>query len=97
MACSAVTVEVKGLLRPCMVGKRKALFHRWTQESKIIPPSSFKGGDSGGQLSTTVGIIEWDDGTIHGVYPYEIRFLDTQSQMAEFGECYPREGVNEYD
>jgi len=56
-----ITIEKK--VRPCMVGKRKALFHRWAD----------KLDNSKRQV---VAIVEWDDGTVHETYPQEIRFVD---------------------
>lgn len=69
-------ISVKLELRPCIVKDRKALFHKWSDKSKIIEPSIMAGGDSGGTLKYTVGIIEYENGVITECYPYEIKFLD---------------------
>ena len=54
---STITIETK--VRPCLVGKRKALFHCWANKP-----------------DTAVGIVEYNDGSVHEVYPREIKFLD---------------------
>lgn len=84
-------LEIKGLLRPCIVNGEKALFHRWSDKAEVIPPSPMIGGHPGGQLAQTVAIIEYDDGSVHEAYPSEVRFLDTASQMQEFEVAYYRE------
>lgn len=59
-------------LRPCYVAagdeEVKALFHRWcdTNTSPIY----------GRQTISVAALVELEDGTIHTVYPGNIRFLD---------------------
>jgi len=66
-------------LRMCIVKNKKAFFHKWSDIRKIIDPSPMVGGQMGGVISFTVGIIEYeDDGTIHEAHPYEIRFIDIE-------------------
>ena len=77
--------------RPCIVKGRKALFHGWSNKAEVIPPSPMVGGHPGGQLSQTVALVEYEDGSVHEAYPSEVRFLDTAAQMEEFGACYYRE------
>lgn len=73
---------IKPPLRPCMVAnrkggdERKALFHCWNQWSDTASPSVLKGGSTGGQVSETYGIVEFEGGTVKQVYPSLIRFLD---------------------
>ena len=64
-------------LRPCMVkGERKALFHMWSNFSNVIEPSPLKGGHPGGTIAGTLGIVEYEDGTVDKVEPYDICFVD---------------------
>lgn len=86
---AGLELEIKGLLRPCIVyGDKKALFHRWSDKCQVIEPSIAVGGHPGGQLSQTVAIIEYEDGSVAEVYPSRVRFLDTPGQMDEFEACY---------
>ncbi|WP_317115492.1 hypothetical protein [Clostridium neonatale] len=63
-------------LRPCKVDDKKAFFHKWSDRSEIIPPSPMVGGHSGGELKYTVGIVEYEDGTVHMHSADSIRFVD---------------------
>lgn len=68
--------------RPCYVKNQdgtirgKALFHRWEQYSKVIPPSPMIGGHQGGVNSYVMGIVEFEDGTVDTIFPEFIRFAD---------------------
>lgn len=57
------TIQVENRLRPCLVRKSRALFHKWTTNTL-----------NGKQ--TTVGLVEYEDGTVHEAYPNEIVFVD---------------------
>lgn len=72
--------------RPCYADGKKALFHRWTEEAQILPPSIMKGGHGGGQLKTTFAIVEYEDGTIAGIAPQKIRFIDDKLKEYDFTE-----------
>ena len=63
-------------LRPCLVNGKKAYFHRWSEHSQIVPPSLLKGGHCGGQVQSTVGIFENEDGTVFEALPPDVQFLD---------------------
>ena len=66
-------------MRSCVVdNKYKALFHRWEDKSDVIAPSMSIGGAPGGQITRTLAIVEYEDGTIHEAYPHEIRFTDRE-------------------
>lgn len=84
-------------LRPCKVYKRDALFHGWFLDARVVEPSPFPGGYPGGQLSQPIGLVEWNDGTIHAVHPHEVRFLDTENQMEEFAKDYNHEAAQAAD
>lgn len=64
-------------LRSCIVVDKKAYFHRWIDKSKIIDPSPMIGGHNGGVIKFTVGLVEYEDGSVHECYPHEIKFTDT--------------------
>jgi hypothetical protein len=64
--------------RPCWIKGRKALFHRWEEKRWVLEPSIMAGGHAGGQMSITLAIIEYEDGTVHEAYPYEIVFCDNK-------------------
>ena len=70
--------------RPCYVDGKKALFHRWTERSEIIPPSPMIGGHGGGCIKFTSAIIEYDDGSIAEVEPSKIRFADRKINEYKF-------------
>lgn len=69
-------------LRPCVVGKdkRPALFHCWEQRAEVLEPAIAIGGHTGGQMSITFGIVEYEDGRVSEVYPYEIVFTPRPSR-----------------
>ena len=62
-------------LRRCLVGDKKGWFHRWSDYSKVIPPSPMMGGHNGGQIQYTYGIIEYENGTVELVEPMKIVFI----------------------
>ena len=80
--------DVKGIgimvnnYRTCYVDDKKALFHRWCDIAKPIPPSMLIGGDPGGQIWNVLGLIEFEDGHIELIEPYKIMFCD--NFMKEF-------------
>lgn len=73
---AAPTVDAAPVLRPCVWNGRPARFHRWCDWSEIVEPSAMVGGHNGGELRYTVGIVEFEDGTIKRVLPQDIRFMD---------------------
>lgn len=81
MAGLNVTVE----LRPCLVGGKKHLFHRWSWRAWTIAPSPLMGGDPGGQASVTMAIVEDEFGQIREVYPRDVRFIDNKVAQYDFG------------
>lgn len=87
-------LEVRGLLRPCMVDGKKALFHRMYTHNYVIAPSPMLGGPPGGQLSFNLAVVEYENGELGEVPATKIKFLDTKQQMADFEACYYREGVD---
>lgn len=69
-----------GEYRACYVRGKKALFHRWGDKVRVYPE----------QMSNTVGIVEFEDGTVDEVFPREIRFDCNQrfGEMAWFREKF---------
>lgn len=63
--------------RPCLIKDKKALFHMWFECAKVVPPSPMVGGHSGGIIKDVFGLVEFEDGSVSEVYPYEIKFLDS--------------------
>lgn len=74
MAAGEIWVRLES--RPCYYKGRKAVFHKWSQYSNIIPPSPMVGGHGGGVVSGTMAIIETCNGVVLEVYPMEIQFAD---------------------
>lgn len=54
--------------RPCYVDGRKAMFHQWVQDAPRL--------SSVGSLVSTLGIVEYEDGTVELVEPQAIKFAD---------------------
>jgi hypothetical protein len=73
-------------LRLCKVNNKKALFHRWSDKTRIVEPSPMIGGHPGGVLKYTVGIIEYENGEIAECLPNEIQFLDNEFEKYCFIE-----------
>ena len=67
--------------RSCLVNGEEAIFQCWEQWSNVIEPSLLKGGHPGGQISQVFGIVEFKDGTIERVQPYEIKFIPYEIEL----------------
>lgn len=77
-------MKIEAELRPCLVNDKRALFHKWSDKSKIIKPSPFRGGDQGGVLMYTVGIVEYEDGQVCECMPNQIKFIDSKMEQYYF-------------
>ena len=67
--------------RPCIIGGDgglKALFHCWCHKSEAVSESPLRGGHPAGIISSTFGIVEFEDGKVQEVYPHVIRFCDNK-------------------
>lgn len=62
----------------------KALFHCWSHRSEIVGESCLRGGHPAGQVSSTFAIVEFEDGTVHEVEPWNIRFIDRLTDEYNF-------------
>lgn len=73
--------------RPCIVRvkgeDKKALFHCWEHVSKLVDASPMVGGHPGGTVSGTLAVVEFEDGSVDDVYLSQIKFLDTECEMAD--------------
>lgn len=82
MAKASWIVERNDTRRPCIlfradgVTKEKCLFHCWSTESYVVPPSLLKGGHMGGTESTTVAILEFEDGHLEKHTIESFKFSD---------------------
>lgn len=56
--------------------EHKGFFHRWHEKFWTIGASPLIGGFSDGQMSQMVGIVEYEDGSVHEHLPSEIHFTD---------------------
>lgn len=79
-------MKIEAELRPCKVNGENALFHTWSNKSRIVDPSPLIGGHSGGVLKWTVGIIEFENGAIAECLPNAIQFLDNKFNEYCFNE-----------
>lgn len=66
-------------LRSCKVHDKKALFHKWASIAITNGFSQLKG-------HSTMGLVEYEDGSVDAVYPGEIKFCDNK-----FRECWLEE------
>lgn len=78
MMAGFTDIKIKTELRPCIFSGRKALFHKFIEISKVIPPSLMMGGHNGGQLTENAALIEFEDGSIHRVKDIDIKFCDNK-------------------
>lgn len=80
-------ISKKNRLRLCKVTKResqeKAIFHKWVEERQLQNASPMIGGHPGGEIASTLGIVEYKDGKVEKVFPEQIRFLDTDNYWPE--------------
>lgn len=70
----------------------KALFHCWSHRSEVVGESYLRGGHSAGQVSSTFAIVEYEDGTVHEVDPWNIRFVDDAMSEYVFPEMEKNNG-----
>lgn len=72
--------------RACYVNGKKALFHKWCENAQPLEPSALAFGHKGGQLWHTLGLIEYEDGTVKFVDPFCIKFCDNLMKQYYFKE-----------
>lgn len=65
--------------RPCIVGNRQASFHKWIDAVEATTNSI---------VTYTMGLIEFEDGTVERVNIEDIRFVDTYMFQADMEYFY---------
>lgn len=65
--------------------KAKALFHYWLHRSEVVGESYLVGGHAAGQVSGAFAIVEFEDGTIKEVEPWNIKFVEGLINDYSFG------------
>ena len=70
--------------RPCVVDEKRAMFHRWEQRADVVDASPLRGGHPGGQYWITLGIVDYEDGSMDEISPRKIRFLDSKGLFAQY-------------
>ena len=64
--------------RPCWVGGRRAIFHRWTDSARPVKPANNdQDTDERMQKWSVHGLVEYEDGTVEREWPSRIRFADS--------------------
>ena len=61
--------------RPCVVDEKRAM---------LVDASPLRGGHPGGQYWITLGIVEYEDGSMDEISPRKIRFLDSKGLFAQY-------------
>lgn len=91
------TAEVNGSIvvgdgkyRPCWAKGRRALFHRWTDTRRPITPRGMDENetDKRFQVWHVHAIVEFEDGTVERVWPYEVRFANDGLFSEVWGGVY---------
>lgn len=72
-----INERVKGVCKN-QYEEHRALFHRWSE--RYWTTAALFVNEVAGQQSHTVGIVEYEDGTIHEHYPQEIQFTDGKAK-----------------
>jgi hypothetical protein len=83
-----VTVKSE-TLRPCLVYDHtntpsRAIFHGWTFEAEVVAPALIRGGHNGGQLSSTMALVEFETGRCGKVHPERVMFLDSAGRFKAY-------------
>ncbi len=72
-------------MRLCQAKGVEAIFHKWSENSEIIPPSPMIGGHSGGVIRYAVAIVEFiHNGQVTEVAPSDIIFHDSEKVAKDF-------------
>ena len=74
--------------RPCWVGGRRAIFHRWTDSAR--PAKARKKTDDEEQqelqlqIHNVHALVEYEDGTVEREWPNRIHFADSADKFAQW-------------
>ena len=80
-----ISIEKRIELRPCYAKGKKALFHRWFEHHFIVPPKIAIGSPpTGGEETCLYAIVEYEDGTVEGIFPRDIVFADSEFKEYAF-------------
>lgn len=77
-------IIIKSELRPCFVKDKKALFHKWNEFSKPVPGGITPIDPPPGEIKYTLGMVEYEDGTVEEVAPHYIKFIDNKIKEYDF-------------
>lgn len=86
MASVNNTVTIQNQLRPCIVGGKKALFHCWEHYSNVVEASPLIGGAPVGTISCVYAIVEYENGHMMRVHPYNVKFCNPPHSEYSFEE-----------
>lgn len=67
-----------GEMRPCWVRGRRAFFHRWTDSARPVVPHGMTQEETNEryQVWSVHALVEFEDGKVERVWPYEVQFAD---------------------
>lgn len=71
-------MKIKYELRQCLVDGDRALFHGWGFEMKFVSNGL---NQPYGNHSVSIGIVEYEDGSISTVNPNRIKFIDNKHEQ----------------
>ena len=75
------------MFRKCKVNDKEAYFHKWNTHQGVVEASPFVGGAPAGQIQYTLGLVEYEDGTMAEVTPQEIKFIDKPEDRGRITHC----------
>lgn len=83
-----VTVSEAPEYRPCWVGDRKAVFHRWVNSARPQLPRGQEPNENSRyyQYRATHALVEYEDGTMATVWPTDLTFADN----GPFEKCWQK-------
>ena len=82
-------------LRLCQVGEELGYFHIWEQTSSVVEPSLMVGGHPGGTVAQVYALVEFSDGSIRRVQPYEVKFVDETHDILQANKRFFKVSRNE--
>lgn len=77
-------ITIRQDVRPCTINGIKALWHRWVNVSRIVPPSNLRGGHNGGVIADTLALVEYETGLVRMVEAQKVHFLDSFGKFSEY-------------
>ena len=86
MASVNNNISITMQLRPCIVDSKKALFHCWEHYSDVVEASPLIGGAPAGTISCVYAIVEFEDGHVMRIHPYNVKFCNPPHSEYSFAE-----------